>query len=263
MTDDRYGVRVLEFGRADVRGPEVFWMSHWDEWVTLAFSAVLIRNASRCILVNAGMSRADPELDRLWEEYSGHPRARMRFGTSVCDQLSALGIGPEAVTDLVLSPFQAYSVSDVREFPRATVHLLRSGWAEFLAPSRSHVLDQTQARELSIPRGVAEYVLFDAWNRVNLLDDQDVIVPGVTSVAVGVHHPESLAVTISTREGPVVWTDGIFHHENFSRRTPLGLTRSLAESSRLQEFLESSGAVVLPAYDSTLTERYAHGIVAD
>ncbi|MFJ6650079.1 hypothetical protein ACIQPS_30970 [Streptomyces sp. NPDC091290] len=262
--DDRYAVRVLEFGRADVRGPEVFWMSHWDEWVTLAFSAVLIRNARRCVLLNAGMSRPDPELDRLWEEYSGHPRARMRFGSSVCNQLRALGIDPGAVTDVVLSPFQAYSVSDVREFPRATVHLLRSGWAEFLAPSRCYVLDQTQARELSVPRGVMEYLLFDAWNRVNLLDDRDVIVPGVTSLSVGIHHPESLAVTVSTREGPVIWTDGIFHHENFSRRTPLGLTRSLAESSRLQKFLEGSGAAaVLPAYDSTLTERYVHGVVAD
>ncbi|MCX5386873.1 hypothetical protein [Streptomyces sp. NBC_00083] len=263
MTADRYAVRVLEFGRADVRGPEVFWMRHWDAWVTLSFSVVLIRNASRCMLVNAGMSRADPELDRLWEQYSGHPRARMRLGTSVRDQLRALGIGPEAVTDVILSPFQAYSLSDVREFPRATVHLLRSGWAEFLAPSHSHVVDQTQAHELSVPRDVVEYVLFDARNRVHLLDDQDVIAPGVTSVAVGVHHPESLAVTISTRNGPVVWTDGIFHHENFSRRTPLGLTRSLAESSRLQEFLENSGAAVLPAYDATLTERHAHGVVAE
>ncbi|WP_077798300.1 hypothetical protein [Streptomyces sp. JHA26] len=264
MTDDRYAVRLLEFGRADVRGPEVFWMSHWDEWVTLAFSAVLIRNASRCVLLNAGMSRADPELDRLWEEYAGHPRARMRFGTPVPDQLRALGIDPGAVTDVVLSPFQAYSVSDVREFPGARVHLLRSGWAEFLAPSRRHVLDQTQRRELSMPRGVMEYLLSDAWNRVRLLDDRDVIAPGITSLAVGVHHPESLAVTIGTRKGPVVWTDGIFHHENFDGRTPVGLTRSLDESSRLQEFLENSGAAaVLPAYDSTLTERYVDGIVAD
>lgn len=263
MTDDRYAVRVLEFGRADVRGPEVFWMSRWDDWVTLTFSVVLVHNESRCLLVNTGMSRTDPELDRLWERYAGHPRARMRLGTSVLDQLRALGISPEAVTDVVLSPFQGYSVSDVREFPRATVHLLRSGWAAFMAPPRLHVLDQTQARELSVPRDVMEYVLFDAWDRVNLLDDHDVIVPGVTSVSVGVHHPESLAITISTRNGPVIWTDGIFHYENFSGRTPLGLTRSLAESSRLQELLERSGASVLPAYDETLTERHAHGIVTD
>ncbi|MFF7970886.1 hypothetical protein [Streptomyces sp. NPDC007905] len=263
MKDDRYSVRILEYGRADVRGPEVFWMSHWDEWVTLGFSSVLVRNRSRCMLINAGMSQADPALDRLWEDYSGHPRARMRFGTTVCGQLRALDIAPHDVTDVIVSPFQAYSVSDIGEFTGATVHILRSGWAEFLAPSRSYLRDQTQVRELSVPRRVMDHVLFDAWHRVNFLEDEDTIAPGVTSLAVGVHHAESLAITVSTSTGAVVWTDGIFTRENFSSRTPLGLSRSLEESSRLQGFLEKSGAVVLPAFDATLTEELAHGVVAN
>jgi hypothetical protein len=261
--DDHYSVRILEYGRADVRGPEVFWMSHWDEWVTLGFSSVLVRNTFRCILINAGMSEPDPSLDRLWEAYSGHPRARMRFGTTVCDQLRALGIEPHSITDVILSPFQAYSVSDVRKFPDATIHMLRSGWAEFHAPSRSYLRDQTQAREVSVPRQVMEYLVFDAQHRVNLLEDEDTVAPGVTSLAVGIHHAESLAITISTGTGPVVWTDGIFSRENFTTRTPSGLTRSLEESSRLQKFLEDLGATVLPAFDAALTDELPNGVVAD
>ncbi|MGC4795751.1 hypothetical protein ACLQ3H_16760 [Micromonospora saelicesensis] len=261
--DAKYAVRVLEYGRADVRGPEVYWMSHWDEWVTLGFSSLLVRSASRCILVNAGMSEANPELDHLWETYSGHSRARMRFGMSVCHQLESLGIAPKAVTDVVLSPFQAYAVTDIRKFSEARIHLLRSGWADFHAPPRSSLLDQTQSRELSVPRQAMEYLIFDAWPRINFLDDEDEIAPGVTSLAVGVHHAESLAITITTGTGPVVWTDGIFCRDNFDSRTPLGLTRSLEESSRLQEFLESSGATVVPAFDAALNDELPDGVVAE
>ena len=28
------GVHVLKMGQCDVAGPEVYWMSHWNEWVT-------------------------------------------------------------------------------------------------------------------------------------------------------------------------------------------------------------------------------------
>ncbi len=260
--DDRYSIRILEYGRADVRGPEVFWMSHWDEWVTLGFSGVLVRNESRCVLINAGMSKPDPALADLWEAYSGHPRARMRFGVPVDRQLEALGIPPHEVTDVVISPFQAYAVTDIRKYPRARIHLSRSGWAEFHAPQPSILLDQTQSRQLSMPRQVMEYLMFDAWHRVNLLEDEDVIAPGITSLTVGVHHAESLALTIATGTGIVVWTDGIFTRENFTTRTPLGLTRSLEESSRLQELLEASGATVLPAFDSAFTDELPDGVVA-
>lgn len=260
--NDHYSVRVLEYARADVRGPEVFWMSHWDEWVTLSFSAVFLSNKSRRILINTGMSTSHPSLDHLWEAYSGHPRARMRFGTTVCDQLRNIGTAPDDITDVILSPFQAYSVSDVNKFPNATIHMLRSGWAEFHAPTHSYLRDQTQAREISVPRQVMEYLVFDAWNRVHLLQDEDVVAPGVTTLAVGIHHAESLAVTISIASGSAIWTDAIFSRDNFITKTAAGLTRSMEESSRLQGFLEDSGATVLPAFDSAIIDEIPDGLVA-
>lgn len=263
MSSARYAVRVLEFARADVRGPEVFWMSHWDDWVTLGFSVVLIQDQTRCILINAGMSRPNVGLDDLWERYYGGRRARMRHGRSVSQQLDDLGVAANDVTDIVLSPFQSYAVADIARYSSATVHLLRSGWAEFQAPSRSYLMDGTQTRQTSVGREVMEHLLFEAWHRINFLEDEDLIAPCVRSLAVGVHHAESLAVSIDTTSGPVVWTDGIFFLENFTRRIPLGITRSLAESSRLQKFLEDSASVVIPAFDATYNESLHDGIVAE
>jgi len=79
---------------------------------------------------------------------------------------------------------------------------------------------------------------------------------------VGVHHAESLAITINTGTAAVVWTDGIFSRENYTTRTPSGLTSSLEESSRLQKCLEESDATVLPAFDAALTDELPNGVVA-
>ena len=53
---DVFGVQLLHLGDGDVPGPEVFWMSDWDRWYTLAFQAVLIQGAG----VNAPWARVRP-----------------------------------------------------------------------------------------------------------------------------------------------------------------------------------------------------------
>ena len=38
-----YSVRVLSVGESLIAGPEVFWMSRWDEVLPLGFNVTLIR----------------------------------------------------------------------------------------------------------------------------------------------------------------------------------------------------------------------------
>jgi len=44
-----YSVRVLSVGESKIRGPEVFWMSHWDEILPLAFNVTLIQGEGTTI----------------------------------------------------------------------------------------------------------------------------------------------------------------------------------------------------------------------
>ena len=38
-----YGVRSLRVGECEVPGPELFWMSGWNEWYPLVFQVALIQ----------------------------------------------------------------------------------------------------------------------------------------------------------------------------------------------------------------------------
>jgi glyoxylase-like metal-dependent hydrolase (beta-lactamase superfamily II) len=256
-----YTIDLIRAGQADVRGPEVYWMSNWDGWETLSFYVVLVQGHGRRLLINTGISRPNELLDSLWVQYTGAPRAAMRLDRDVLDVLRDRGTPPDSITDIVLSPLQAYSVSNVPAFPNAAIHILRSGWAAFHAPPGLPA-DHTQSRECAIPRDVLIHLVCDAWPRLHLLDEEDQIAPGITSFFAGVHHPESIAVTISTAAGPVTWTDGIFKLGNLENSQAVGLTRSLAESAALERRLRQIGGTVLPAFDDTLLDIYPGGHVA-
>ena len=47
-----YAVRVLNGGTSLIRGPEVFWMSAWDEMLPLAFNMTLAVGGDIVALVN-------------------------------------------------------------------------------------------------------------------------------------------------------------------------------------------------------------------
>jgi hypothetical protein len=261
MTAHSYTIDLIRVGQADVRGPEVYWMSHWDTWETLSFYVVLVQGHGRRMLINTGMSRPNELLNSMWVQYTGAERAAMRLDGDVLEVLGNRGVPPDSITDIILSPLQAYAVSNVPVFPNAAIHILRSGWAAFHAPPGLPA-DHTQSRECAIPRDVLIHLVTDAWPRIRLLDEDDEIAPGITTFFAGVHHPESIAVTISTAIGPVTWTDGIFKRGNYEKGLPVGLTRSLEESADLERRLRMIDGVVLPAFDETLLDTYLDGHVA-
>jgi len=256
-----YSVDLIKVGEADVRGPEVWWMSHWDEWETLFFYSVLVRGPGHKLLINTGPGKDTRALDKIWVQYSGHTRAAMRLSGHISESLVSLGTTADEITDIILSPFQSYSAADLMHFGNARIHLSKRGWVEFHAPDVMPA-DQTSNRDSALPRDVLIHLVTDGWSKVRLLDDEDEVIPGIDVFRAGVHHPESLAVVIPTRYGPIVWTDGLFKLGNFERAHPVGLTRSLRESAVLQQRVEAIDGIVLPAFDDTLLDRYARGSVA-
>lgn len=52
-----YEVQVLKMGQCEVAGPEVYWMSHWNEWVRLCFWMVVIRGGGKTLIINTSTLR--------------------------------------------------------------------------------------------------------------------------------------------------------------------------------------------------------------
>ena len=126
-----YTVDVIKMAEAEVPGPEVFWMSHWDEWQTLFFQMVLIRGNGRTAIINTGPPADLTQMNAAWLQFAG-PRCQLRRSEAErpLNALAGYGVDPEQVDYVLLTPLQAYATANIDLFPNAQICLSRRGWIE-------------------------------------------------------------------------------------------------------------------------------------
>ncbi|WP_214105732.1 hypothetical protein [Acrocarpospora catenulata] len=254
-----YGVRLLHLGDGDVPGPEVYWMSDWDQWYRLAFQAVLIQGPGVTALIGTGPAEDLGPMNERWAGFLGE-RAAMRRepGQWLPDQLATLGIAPEEVTHVLLTPLQLYTTSNVPHFPNARFCLTERGWTHFHR-TKKHPHDD---RWTSLPPEVLSYLTHDAWDRVDLLADEDEVAPGIRTWWTGSHHRASMAVEIDSTAGVVTVTDAYFTRRNLDTDQPIGICENIYEALAAHERVRGVADVPLTIYDPDQLTRYPDGVVA-
>ncbi len=256
-----YQVDVLKMGQCQVRGPEVYWMDHWDDWEVLYFYLVLVRGQGKVVIINTGPPRDLSALNARWMASLGERGALVRRPEE--EPEAALGryrILPADVDLVLITPLQAYAVGNIPIFRNAQVGTSRRGWVEdFHAPAfEMHV-----PRKLRIPDDVLAYLTIEAPEKLRLLEDEEEILPGLEALWVGTHHRSSMAYMIETPEaGRVAVTDCCFKYGNIERNHPLGIMESLAECMLAYERLRQEADIVIPLYDPEVLERFPGGKVA-
>lgn len=254
-----YEVNVLKMGQCEVAGPEVYWMSHWNTWETLYFYMVVIRGAGVTAIINTGPSADLTALNERWRHSFGERGALVREESERPEvALSSLGINPEDVTHVLITPLQAYATANIPLFPNAQVCLSKRGWIEdFHAPKfPMHV-----PRELRIPDEALRYLMFEGRDRLRLLEDEDEILPGLRAFWAGVHHRSSMAYVIETARGNVVVSDCFFKYANVEQMKPLGILESMEECFKTYARLKREGDILIPLYDPEVLERHPGGKV--
>ena len=124
-----YSVRVLSVGESKIRGPEVFWMSHWDEILPLAFNVTLIQGEGITALVNTSppdddtITRRDfPAMRYLHAAPDGDLERtpdQMMLGA-----LALAGLRPQDITHLHPHAVRAIHDRDAGQVPqRSGVHV--------------------------------------------------------------------------------------------------------------------------------------------
>jgi hypothetical protein len=255
-----FTVTAASVGRMPLPGPEVFWMSAWDEWFDASFLMLVARSEHHTVVVNTGPPRDLDPLNSQWQLF--HPSGRCLLAREESERpeavLDRLGVDPAAVTHVVLSPTVAYTLGGLDLFPRAEIVLSRRGWIEdVLAPPYSPHLP----REVFVPDDVLSYLLFDARDRVRLVSEGE-IVPGLSVWEAGVHHRSSLAVCFETARGCVVGTDAAFSYRNVEENIHLGIGESYPEAMATYARLRAEADILVPLYDSAVFERHPEGLVA-
>lgn len=255
-----YSVDVLKMGQCQVRGPEVYWMDRWDAWEELYFYSVLIRGGGKVIMINTGPPPDVTALNARWTAAFGPRGALVRQNNESPEmQLGRHDITPADVDFVLITPLQAYAVGSIPIFHNARVCISRRGWIEdFHAPPyEMHV-----PRKLRIPDDVLTYLTVEAPEKVQLLTDEEEILPGIKAIWVGAHHRSSMVYLIETTEGTVAVTDCCFKYGNIENNHPLGIMESLPECLAAYERIRGAADVVIPLYDPEVLERFPDGKVA-
>ncbi len=251
-------IDILKLGQAEVPGPEVYWMSHWDCWETLHFLMVVLRGPWGTAIVNTGPPANLETLNTAWRAFAGDRcMLRRTLEEEPVAALATLGIRPEDVDAILLTPLQAYATANIPLFRNAEIYCSRRGWIEEIVARKAklHV-----PRELCIPDDVLRYLLFDARERLHLLDDEARIADGLSAWWAGTHHRSSMVYEAETEAGKVLIGDCAFKYGNLDG-PPLGIAESLEEAERAYSRIRASGGTFLPLYDPEVFQRHPGGRV--
>ncbi len=253
-----YRVRSFDAGRVLVPGPEVFWMSHWDEMLPLTLQVVVIQGDGVNALVNTGLPANIDDLNHFWGMEPGDPRAAVRDDDATIEGiLDQAGLSTDDITHVFLTPLQPYSCDNVPLFDKAQICLSRRGWVHFHT-AKGHPHDS----RASISRDVLVHMVTDGWDRIRLLEPEETIAPGLRTWDSGVHHRASITVEADTDVGTVAISDSFFYAANVLDGRPLGISESMEEFIVFRDRVRSTAQHLIPLYDPGVFDRYPKGIVA-
>ncbi|WP_436700762.1 hypothetical protein [Nocardioides sp. BYT-33-1] len=253
-----FGVRILPLGTGEVPGPEVYWMSDWDQWYELAFQAFLVEGDGVRALVGTGPARDLTAMNEGWASFLGERAAfRREPGQWLPEQLAALDVPLDSITHVLLTPLQLYTTANVLAFPDAQVCITRRGWTHFHTSHR-HPHDD---RDTSLLPEVVAHLTGPAWDRVRLLADEDEIAPGLRTWWTGSHHRASMAVEVDTPAGVVTITDAYFTERNLREDHPIGICENIYEALAAHDRVRRTADIALTLYDAGQLDRYPDGVV--
>ena len=256
-----YSIHAFNAGTFWVPGPEVYWMQRWNQREEMNVIVYLVRGGGQNILINTGPPQDLTILNQAWKEFFGYPEAQIVRSEQQLPQniLRSQGLNPEDISEVIVTPLQAYATANIHLFRNAEICISRKGWIEdFQAPYyHLHV-----PRHLRIPPDVNHYLQNEGWEKVRLLQDEEEILPGIRVFWAGVHHRSSLAVCIETERGTVILTDCFFKYGNIEQGHYLGVMESMMEADATWSRIRKEGRIVASIYDPEVFQRFPRGVVA-
>ena len=254
-----YAVRSIKVGATEIPGPELFWMSNWNDWFPLWFQVVLIQGDGVTALVNSGPPDDLSAINDLWGQIMGEHGSYQRADDErIVPALARVGVAPEDVTHLFLTPLQLYTTGNVPRFANAQICVTKRGWVHYHT-THAHPHD---VRWNSISRDVLVHLVTDAWDRVRLLEDEDEVAPSLRTWWSGVHHRASMVIEADTAAGTVAISDSFFYYENVEDGRLLGINENMYEAIATNARVLRDAAHVVPLYDPKVFDRYPDGVVS-
>jgi hypothetical protein len=254
-----YTIQVVQLARQELLGACIYYMERFDRWEPFIFHLIVVRGEGKTVVINSGLIPDLSVLDPFWPVWPGDRKIVLEKDGRLPDALLKVGVSPADVDFLLISPFQYYSTGNIDLFRKAQICLLERGWIDFHAPKHRYL---DPFRDIIIPRNILAHLVTDAWPRVRLLKDEDEIIPGIRTFFAGVHHRSSMAVSIETAKGTVIYSDSFFKFRNVEENIPVGYVENLEEAYSTYARIRREGKLLIPGFDPEIFVRYPGGLVA-
>ncbi|HKC89129.1 MAG TPA: hypothetical protein VKG02_24305 [Blastocatellia bacterium] len=257
--DEIYSVEVYRAGGEYGPAVSVYHNGRLTEFLELYYFVVALRSPRRTVLINTGMPEDFSAFDNFVKEW--HPECRLfRAPEETTPQILArAGIDPAGVKTVILTPLTIYTTGNVSLFSNARFAVSRVGWVDFWAPE-PHA--PRLPKNIAAPAESRRYFADEAFDRMQLLDKEDVICPGVTCFYTGGHHLSSMAVSVQTERGKVILGDCFFTYDNLEKNIPIGWAENLHEINVAYDRVRRSADIAVPLYDPQVFQRYPGGKIA-
>jgi glyoxylase-like metal-dependent hydrolase (beta-lactamase superfamily II) len=258
METNNYTIQVLQTGHIELRGACIYYMIDFDRWEPFIYTTVVVRGNGKTVVINSGVDDDPSFLDPLWKDWPGERNLVISPEEKTAAALAKVGVKPEEVTHLILTPLVYYATGNVDLFTNAEISLLKRGWLDFHAP-KNRAADAL--RKTAISDRVLTHLVTTAWPRVRLLEDEDQVLPGIDVWFAGVHHRSTMAVRIQTARGPVIYSDCCFKYRNLEENLPPGYVENIEDVWSSYARIRKEAAIVLPAFDPEIFSRNPGGTI--
>jgi len=243
-----YNVAILNNGEWVAPG-KVMWLHAFgrDEPVKIAQHFFLVRGEGRTILVDTGIDHLEQYLSE--EQIS-------RFGIApsrtTLELLQDVGVPPDDIDTLILTHLHFDHYPNARLFTKARIIVNRREYLSVLLPEF-----RRYAPRVGFPRGVFAWLVDEAWERLELVEGDCEIFPGLRCLWTGGHSPGHQIVTVETSEGLVIIPgDLIYMYENIEADIPIGYYYNFEELIAGMDRIRAMGGIVLPTHDPEVGRRF-------
>jgi glyoxylase-like metal-dependent hydrolase (beta-lactamase superfamily II) len=245
MTTDTWKIYAVHYGHHERRASANF--LHGDPHdgpMPLDYFVWAIVGENRNFIVDCGF---DAEMGR---------KRKREFIRSPAEGLSALGIDPQRVEDVVISHMHFDHCGNHSLFPRARYHLQDRE----MAYCTGRFMSYPATRVPFEPDDVTAMVRRVFEGRVKFHDGEDELAPGITVHHVGGHTVGMQIVRVKTQRGWVVLASDASHlYANIEQGRPFPVVHDVGEMLQGYETirrLASSPHHIIPGHDPLVLKRY-------
>jgi len=211
----------------------------------------LLEGTSKRILIDTGLGDLD-EITAMTKRYGVATYATRSRDQDLVAGLAGHGLRPADVEVVVLTHVHFDHVGNNELFPNATFIVQRSEVPQGFAPARYC--------QFSYPEYA--YKLTSLTDRIQVIDGDFQIEPGVRLLNIGGHTPGTMAVVIDTDQGRVALAgDLMYNYRNLELNWPTGAFWDLQALMNGYERLRLEADIIVPGHDWEFLTHFPSGTI--